>query len=233
MEHPGKFIDNAALRDAIESTSGLGTPATRADIIEKLFSSFYIERRGKEIVPTSKGIQLVGLVPQDLKSPDLTARWEMQLSMISKGRANPDMFINDMKGYASKLVSNVIASSVSYRHDNMTREKCPDCGNYLLDVNSKKGKMLVCSNCECRYRKGISQVSNARCPECKKKMEIRGEGENKIFFCSCGYREKLADFNKRKSEEVNKKEVSSFLRQQETPANINSALAEALSKWKK
>lgn len=233
MEHPGKFIDNAALREAMESTSGLGTPATRADIIEKLFSSFYIERRGKEIIPTSKGVQLVGLVPQDLKAPDLTAKWEMQLSMISKGRANPGMFIDDMKGYASKLVSNVIASSVSYRHDNMTREKCPDCGNFLLDVNSKKGKMLVCSNRECRYRKGISQVSNARCPECKKKMEIRGEGENKVFFCSCGYREKLADFNKRKSEEVNKKEVSSFLRQQEAPANINSALADALSKWKK
>ncbi len=232
MEHPGKFIDNAALREVLESSSGLGTPATRADIIEKLFSSFYIERRGKEILPTSKGIQLVGLVPGDLKSPELTAKWEMQLSLISKGRENPNLFIDNMKGYASKLVANVIASSVSYRHENLTRERCPDCGNFLLDVNGKKGKMLVCSNRECGYRKGVSQVSNARCPECRKKMEIRGEGENKAFYCACGYREKLSEFTKRKSEEVNKKEVSRFLNQQKDDTGINSALADALSKWK-
>jgi DNA topoisomerase-3 len=233
MENPGKFIDNAALREALQNTTGLGTPATRADIIEKLFSSFYVERKGKEIFPTSKGIQLIGLVPSDIKSPELTAKWEMQLSLISKGRANPVLFIDELKKYASKLVSNVIASSVSYRHDNMTRERCPDCGNFLLDVNGKKGKMLVCSNRDCGYRKGVSQISNARCPECHKKMEIRGEGDNKTFYCSCGYREKLAEFNKKKSEEVNKKEVSKFLNQQEAPANINSALADALAKWKK
>lgn len=233
MENPGKFVDNAALREALEHTTGLGTPATRADIIEKLFSSFYVERKGKEIFPTSKGIQLIGLVPSDIKSPELTAKWEMQLSMISKGKANPILFIDELKKYASKLVSSVIASSVSYRHDNLTRERCPECGNFLLDVNGKKGKMLVCSNRDCGHRKSISQISNARCPECHKKMEIRGEGENKTFYCSCGYREKLAEFNKRKGEEVNKKEVSRFLNQQEAPSNINSALAEALSKWKK
>lgn len=232
MEHPGKFVEDRALREAIESTSGLGTPATRADIIEKLFDTFYVERKGKEIVPTSKGIQLIGLVPQDLKSPELTAKWEQQLQLISKGKANANAFIDEMKKYASKVVSTVIASSEAYKHDNMTREKCPECGKFLLDVNGKKGKMLVCPDRECGYRKGISQVSNARCPECHKKMEIRGEGENKSFYCACGYREKLENFNKRKGEQVNKKEVSSFLKKQEDE-NINSALAEALAKWKK
>lgn len=233
MEHPGKFVEDKALREALESTSGLGTPATRADIIEKLFDSFYVERKGKEIVPTSKGIQLVGLVPGDLKSPELTGKWEQQLSLISKGRVNHTNFILDMKKYASKLVSNVIASDESYRHDNVTREKCPECGKYLLDVNGKKGKMLVCADRECGYRKGISQVSNARCPECHKKMEIRGEGENKSFYCACGYREKLDNFKKRKGDQVNKREVSKFLKQQEPEENINSALAEALAKWGK
>ncbi|MCX7772689.1 MAG: DNA topoisomerase III, partial [Clostridia bacterium] len=127
----------------------------------------------------------------------------------------------------------VIASSESYKHDNLTREKCPECGKYMLDINGKKGKMLVCPDRDCGYRKGISQVSNARCPECHKKMEIRGEGQNKSFYCTCGYREKLSDFSKRKSEQVNKKEVGKFLRQQEKEENINSALAEALSKWEK
>ncbi|HEY5584343.1 MAG TPA: DNA topoisomerase III [Ruminiclostridium sp.] len=233
MEHPGKFIENEALREAMDKTSGLGTPATRADIIEKLFSSFYAERRGKEIHPTSKGIQLVDLVPVDLKSPELTAKWEQKLTMIKNGRINSVEFINEMKAYASKIVSSVIASTAAYKHDNMTREKCPDCGKFLLDVSGKKGKMLVCSDRECGYRKGVSQVSNARCPDCHKKMEIRGDGDNKSFYCGCGYREKLEAFTKRKGEQVNKKEVSNFLNQQDEGEPINSALAEALAKWGK
>ncbi|MCX7921111.1 MAG: DNA topoisomerase III [Clostridia bacterium] len=232
MEHPGKFIENEAMREAMENTSGLGTPATRADIIEKLFDSFYMERRGKEIFPTSKGIQLIDLVPSDLKSPELTAKWEQQLSLVSKGKTNAGKFIGEMKSYASKLVSNVIASTEVFKHDNLTREKCPECGKYLLEVNGKKGKMLVCQDRECRYRKMLSQTTNARCPECHKKLELRGEGEDKSFFCACGYREKLSAFNKRKSEQVSKKDVTKFLKQQDEGEPINSALAEALAKWK-
>ena len=232
MEHPGKFIENETLREAMDKTSGLGTPATRADIIEKLFNSFYMERRGKEILPTSKGIQLVDLAPIDLKSPELTAKWEQQLQLISKGKANDISFVEEMKRYASRLVSTVIASDESFRHDNITKEKCPECGKYLLDVTGKKGKMLVCQDRECGYRKGVSQLSNARCPECHKKMEIRGDGENKSFYCACGYREKLEAFTNRKGQQVNKKEVGKFLKQQDTGEPINSALADALAKWK-
>ena len=232
MENPGRFMDDKSLRETMESTSGLGTPATRADIIEKLFDSFYMERKGKEIAPTSKGIQLVGLVPSDLKAPELTAKWEQQLKLISNGKAKANEFVQEMKKYASKLVSTVITSSETYKHDNVTREKCPECGKFLLDVNGKKGKMLICADRECGYRKGVSQVSNARCPQCHKKMEIRGEGENKTFSCGCGYREKLSAFTKRKGEQVNKKDVERVLNQQDTGGNINSALADALAKWK-
>lgn len=80
MENPHKYINVG--KDAAKTlgeTGGLGTVATRADIIEKLFNSFVIEKRGKEIVPTSKGIQLIELVPKDLKSPLLTAKWEKEL----------------------------------------------------------------------------------------------------------------------------------------------------------
>ena len=92
--------------------------------------------------------------------------------------------------------------------------------------------MLVCPDRECGYRKGVSLVSNARCPECHKKMEIRGEGENKSFFCGCGYREKLDAFKKRRGDQVDKKEVGKFLRQQDEGEGMNSALADALAKWK-
>lgn len=233
MEHPGKFVEDKNLRETLETASGLGTPATRADIIEKLFDTFYVERQGKEIIPTSKGMQLVNLVPSDLKLPELTAKWEQQLQLISMGREDACKFIGEMREYAAKLVSSVIASNESYKHDNLTREKCPDCGKYLLDVNGKRGRMLICQDRECGYRKRISQVSNARCPQCHKKMEIRGEGEDKTFYCACGYREKLSDFTKRKSMQVSKKDVARFIRQQEDDVVINSALADALAKWKK
>ena len=231
MEHPGKFVENKALRETLESTSGLGTPATRADIIEKLFNTFYIEKKGKEIFPTSKGIQLINIVPPDLKSPELTGKWEQQLALISKGKINPAAFIAEMRNYATKLVKDVISSNEVFKHDNVTREKC-ECGKYLLEVNIKKGKMLVCPDRECGFRKMVSQISNARCPECHKRMEIRGEDENKSFYCSCGYREKVDAFKKRKSEQVNKKEVEKFLKQQEKVETINTALADALAKWK-
>ena len=231
MEHPGKYMDDKILKEVIEGTSGLGTPATRADIIEKLFDSFYVDRRGKEIVPTSKGIQLIDLVPSDLKSPELTAKWEQQLSLISKGQVNSTSFVSGMKEYALSLVGAVISSSHVYKHENVTRERC-QCGKFLLEVNGKKGKMLVCPDRECGYRKNISQTSNARCPECHKQMEIRGDGDDKTFFCSCGYREKLSSFKKRKGETVNKKEVTQFLRKQDNDSSINSALADALSKLK-
>ncbi len=236
MEHPGKLIDNKELREAMEQSSGLGTPATRAEIIEKLFNSFYMERNGKEIIPTSKGIQLIGLVPPELKSPELTAKWEQQLGEISKGKVNSTDFLGGIRKYATQLVFNVKGSSQTFRHDNLTRTKCPQCGRFLLQVKGKRGEMLVCQDRECGYRKGLSITSNARCPECHKKMELRGEGENRIFFCVCGFREKLAAFNKRKEERkgsINKKEASRYLRQQRNDGPLNTALADALAKLKK
>ncbi|HWQ71837.1 MAG TPA: DNA topoisomerase III [Desulfitobacteriaceae bacterium] len=236
MEHPGKLIDNQKLRETLDNSHGLGTPATRAEIIEKLYNSFYIERQGKELVPTSKGIQLVGLVPPELKSPELTAKWEQQLSEISKGRADSQKFIGGIRDYASKLVLAVANSSQTYRHDNLTRIKCPECGKYLLQVKGKRGDMHICQDRECGYRKSISTISNARCPQCHKKMEMRGEGDNKIFACACGYREKLSAFQKRRDEEkvhVNKREVSDYLKHQNDKQPLNTALADALAKLKK
>ncbi len=235
MEHPGKYIDNQKLREALANTHGLGTPATRAEIIEKLYSSFYMERRGKEIVPTSKGIQLIGLVPSELKSPELTAKWEQQLSEISKGAADSQTFIRGIRDYAADLVAAVVGSSQTYRHDNLTRTKCPECGKFLLQVKGKRGEMYICQDRECGYRKGITATSNARCPQCHKKMELRGEGENKVLACACGHREKLSAYKKRRDEEkgnYNKKEVSNYLRNQTDSQPLNTALADALAKLK-
>lgn len=237
MENPAKYLesDNKKWSKTLGETGGLGTVATRADILEKLFNSFLIEKKGKDIYITSKGKQLLNLVPEELKSPVLTAQWEQKLSNISKGNLNKNLFINDMKQYAKEAVLQIKNSDEKYKHDNMTKNKCPECGKYMLEVNNKTGKLLVCQDRECGHRKMIAKITNSRCPNCHKKLELRGEGEGRIFACSCGHREKLSAFNERKSKEKNqlsKKDVSKYLRQQNNKEPLNTALADALAKFK-
>ena len=239
MENPVKYMENEneKLKKTIGETGGLGTVATRADIIEKLFNSFLIEKRGKDIFITSKGKQLLELVPEDLKSPALTANWELQLSSIAKGALRKHTFVEEMKHYAKEVVKAIKNSQEKFKHDNLTRSRCPECGQYLLEVKGKKGKMLVCQDRACGYRKGVAQVTNARCPECHKKLELRGEGEGRIFACICGYREKLSAFNERKKENkgsLSKKEVAHYLKEQQKTKDtpLNTALAEVLGKLK-
>lgn len=239
MENPIKYMESSdkVLIKTLGDTGGLGTVATRADIIEKLFNSFLIEKKGKDICVTSKGKQLLELVPEELRSPELTAQWETKLAAIAKGSLNKNIFINEMRSYAKEVVKDIKNSEEKFKHDNMTRTKCPECGKYMLEVNGKKGKMLVCQDRECGYRKGVAKVTNARCPECHKKLELRGEGEGQIFVCSCGYREKLAAFNERRkadSGKVSKRDVSKYLKDQSKSNDepLNSALAEALAKLK-
>ncbi len=232
MEHPSASVSDKKLSRILEETSGLGTPATRADIIEKLFSSFYIERRGKELVPTAKGIQLVGLVPDELRSAELTARWEDTLADIAKGKASDKQFVSSMRDYAAQLVKEVKASDKTFRHDNQTRTPCPDCGKMLLRVKGKRGEMLVCPDRECGYRRSLSQTTNARCPNCHKKMELRGEGEKQMFVCVCGYREKLADFKERRAKAgANRREVQKYLAGQEQSSGGSKAMADAMARW--
>lgn len=232
MENPSGQIADKDLRKVIATTSGLGTPATRADIIEKLFDNFSIERVGKQIYPTAKGKQLIRIVPEDLRSAELTAKWEQQLQNISRGTADMKKFIREMRDYSTSLVSMVIASDAQYTHDNATKDKCPVCGKYLLEVNGKKGKMLICQDRECGYRKGVSQVTNARCPECHKKLELRGEGEKKIFVCKCGYRERLSDFNERRqSAGAGKADVMTYMKKQQKQESGNNPFADLLKDW--
>ncbi|MHB8964186.1 MAG: DNA topoisomerase III, partial [Saccharofermentanales bacterium] len=234
MEHPGKFIENDAMRVIMDGTKGIGTPATRADILEKLFASNCLERRGKTIFPLSKGVQLLELVPPELKSPELTAVWEQKLTAISKGTSKASVFSADIKTYVVKLIGAIKVSSAVYRHDNITRERCPSCDKFLLEINGKKGKMLVCSDRECGYRQNLSFLSNARCPTCHKKLEVFGDGLKKIYSCKCGFREKYDSFNKRLSEtndSVSKREVQSYMqRQKDEQPEEKSAFAKA---WEK
>ena len=232
MEHPQSQVADKALQKILTETSGLGTPATRADIIEKLFSSFYVERQGKSLVPTSKGIQLVNLAPAELRSAELTARWEDRLAGIAQGRERDADFVAEMRRYAAKLVRDVKASEASYTHDNQTRKPCPQCGKLLLLVKDKRGELLVCPDRDCGFRKRSTQITNARCPNCHKKLELWGEGDKQTFACACGYREKLSDFEaRRKRDGAGKSDVRRYMAQQDQQQEKNTAMAEALARW--
>ncbi|MGG7099148.1 DNA topoisomerase III, partial [Clostridium sardiniense] len=236
MENPQKYIavDKESAK-TLGETGGLGTVATRADIIEKLFNSFVIEKKGKEIFPTSKGKQLIELVPNELKSPLLTAKWEGELDRISKGKEDPNLFIKNMKNYSTALVEAVKQENSKFHHDNLTGKKCPECGKYMLEVKGKNGTMNVCQDRECGHRENVARLTNARCPECKKKLELRGSGEGKIYVCpgtNCNFREKESQFKKRfdKNGKVNKKEVNKIMKQmkKEAEEDINNPFAALL-----
>lgn len=239
MENPVAYMESGdkAMAKTLGETGGLGTVATRADIIEKLFKSFLLEKRGEDIFLTSKAKQLLELVPEDLRKPELTADWEMRLSKIAKGNLKRAAFMKDIRGYTVDLISQIKQGEGTFRHDNLTNKRCPRCGKRLLAVKGKNSEMLVCQDRECRYRETVSRTSNARCPKCHKKMELRGKGDGQIFVCRCGYKEKLSSFQERRKKEgagVSKRDVARYLNQQkkEAEAPLNNAFAEALAKLK-
>ena len=236
MENPVKFMetrDKEAVK-TIGETGGLGTVATRADIIEKLFHSFMMEKKGNEIHITSKAKQLLELVPEDLKKPELTADWEMKLSQIAKGKIRQGDFLHEIRDYTCEIVDEIKSGEGTFRHDNLTNKVCPRCGKKLLAVNGKNSKMLVCQDRECGYRETISRTTNARCPKCHKRMEMYVKGKEETFICACGYKEKLSAFQARRKKEgagVGKRDVQNYLRSQQKEANepVNNAFAQALS----
>lgn len=239
MENPIKYMESQDKEQlkVLGETGGLGTVATRADIIEKLFHSFLIEKKGKDIFVTSKAKQLLELVPEDLKKPELTADWEMKLSQIAKGELQRDAFMDSIKEYTGVLIGAIKVGEGSFRHDNMTSKKCPNCGKRLLAVNGKNSRMLVCQDRECGYRETVARTSNARCPVCHKKMELVGQGEKQTFTCSCGYKERLSAFQERRKKEsggASKKDVAKYMDKQrrEGKEAVNMGLAEALKNIK-
>lgn len=235
MENPAQFMqgESKELIQTLNETGGIGTVATRADIIEKLFKSFVIEKKGNDLYATSKGRQLLDLAPEDLKSPALTAEWEKELTKIAQGKAKKKQFMDRMISFTQKSVKEIKTSDHKFKHDNVTGKRCPECGKLLLEVNGKRGKMLICQDRECGYKKKVSQLTNARCPTCHKKLELRGEGDGRIFTCKCGYREKLSAFEKRKKDagktKVSKRDVNKYMKQQNKEEEpLNNPFSDAL-----
>ena len=146
MEHAGaeETTDDAERK-------GLGTPATRAKLIEKLVSSGFIQRKGKQLLPTQGGGNLISVLPDALTSPQLTAEWENALTLIAKGEADPDSFMQDIESMAKGLCVNFYKAEDD-KKDLFRQEKevigvCPRCGNSVYEGK----KNFYCSNRECQF----------------------------------------------------------------------------------
>ena len=198
-----------------------------------MFHSFLLKKKGNEILLTSKGKQLLELVPEDLKNQELTASREMELAKIAKGTHKEQVFIKDIESYTKELIRDIKTSDGTFRHDNLTNTKCPLAAASVCSLSkAKNSRMLVCQDRECSYHETIARTSNARCPNCHKKMELI-KGDSETFVCSCGYKEKLEAFKNRRAKEgaaVSKRDVQKYLKkqQQQNDEPVNNAFAQAL-----
>ncbi len=130
---------------------GLGTPATRAAVIEKLVKGGFAERKGKQLIPTQNGAALISVLPDMLTSPQLTAEWENNLTQIAKGAADPGEFLSGIEAMARELVQTHAAALDGkkdlFREEKPSVGKCPRCGS---PVHEGK-KNYYCSNKECAF----------------------------------------------------------------------------------
>ncbi|MGX7023329.1 DNA topoisomerase 3 [Vagococcus hydrophili] len=189
---PPAPLNEGTLLGQMEKHS-LGTPATRAEIIEKLISSDLMERNNGKLSVTPKGKQLLTLVNPSLVTPELTAKWEISLEKIAQGKLNHRTFIKEIEQETARLVKEIKMSEDKYVDHALTTKDCPDCGSKLREKNTRDGKIYVCSSDECSYRRRKDpKVSNKRCPQCKKKMEILENKNGAYFKCkNCNLSEKM------------------------------------------
>ena len=237
MENAGQLIEDEELRAQIKSC-GIGTSATRAEILKKLCNIKYLalNKKTQIVTPTMLGEMIYDVVLNSIRSllnPELTASWEMQLNDIAKGKKRRDVFMEEIRSYTVELIDEIKTEEGTFRHDNLTNKKCPNCGKRLLAVNGKNAKLLVCQDRECGYRETVSRTTNARCPVCHKRMEMIGKGEDATFVCACGHKERMTKFQERRKKEgggVTKRDVAAYMKKQKKEAEepVNNAFAAAL-----
>jgi DNA topoisomerase-3 len=137
METAGKLVDDEALREAMKD-SGIGTPATRAAIIERLITVGYIERDGRALVATEKGLNVIRLLNEHaLTSPGLTGSWEHRLGRIERGEESRKDFMSDIAGFAAETVKELDTTLKDVRIPRAKLGPCPVCGREITE--NRKG----------------------------------------------------------------------------------------------
>ena len=148
---PPPHMTEAALLAHMEKNN-LGTPATRADIIEKLLSNRYMQRTGNSITMTPAGEEVLTLAPEQLQSAQLTAEWEKRLTGIAEGKEKAEKFTADIKANTRELVNSVKSGKTDYKPLDFSKTPCPLCGRMMMPVKDKKGREIhVCRSLSCGY----------------------------------------------------------------------------------
>ncbi|MEM9159665.1 MAG: DNA topoisomerase 3 [Verrucomicrobiota bacterium] len=145
METAGKIVEDEALKEALKD-KGVGTPATRASIIEVLIQRKYVERKKKNLVSTEAGRLLISLVQDErLKSPELTGDWEFRLKQMERGEYNPEKFMDEVASYTREILDHTSAKTINYKN----LGPCPECGAPVMKGRTGYG----CSrwNDGCRF----------------------------------------------------------------------------------
>ncbi len=183
MEHAGRFVEDKEIKGHL--SNGLGTPATRADIIEKLVQNSYVVREGKYFVPTAKGREVVRLAPKVLQSAELTGLWEGRLDAISRGLESDELFIKDIKKMASSLVEEVKSSSLVFDPHFPDGKKCPHCGGEMMKSIAVDGSThYICQRLSCCYeiREVKVPVDTSALNKVKKAPEFTASGKVKVVI---------------------------------------------------
>ncbi len=160
MENPAPYLKDPKLKENLKQ-AGLGTPATRADLIEKLINHYYMERQGKEILPTKRGEELMELVPDEFQFPDLTARWEMAFTRIAEGQLKSQEFRKEIREHTARLVKEIKTSTKTYSSLETSGKPCPFCGREMITTRGKKGAViLACLALSCGYEEEQNKSSD-------------------------------------------------------------------------
>jgi DNA topoisomerase-3 len=159
METAGKLIDDEELREAMKD-SGLGTPATRAETIETLIRREYIERVGKDLQATPKGIQVITMLEEHkLTSPELTGDWEHKLSDIEHGRGDREAFMQGIADFAKETVEQIAAlDKEKLRPERVELGPCPRCGAETGEIIRENSKAYGCTSWKSREEPGCGFV---------------------------------------------------------------------------
>jgi len=210
METAGKLLDDEELAEAMKER-GLGTPATRAETIERLIAARYVTRERKDLIPTSKAmniIQLLEAIPvEGLVSPTLTGEWEHKLLQMEKGQISRSGFMHDI----IKFTENIVEKARSIPHD-PTDLLCEKCNSPMIIKWGKNGRFLCCSNYpECKNIKNFThdengkvkhledQTTDIKCNKCGKPMLVK-EGRYGQFLACSGYPECKTTMNASRNE---------------------------------
>lgn len=186
MKNIYKFVKTPELKKQLKNVSGIGTEATRAGIIDNLIKRGYIVVNKKFLQPTDKAIQIVNVLPDEIKYPDLTAIWEEQLEGISKNEVSPKEFIHTQARFITKIISD--AKTKKLNIDSANGVKCPACGNPLRRIKNKNGKYFWgCSaypDCKTMFEDIKNKPAIHKCPTCKKHYlkRITSKKNNKKYW---------------------------------------------------